>query len=459
MTSPTSGRAEHNLGYARLLTGDLVGRPAGDGLGRPVLAPLSRRQPGVGEQDRAEVLTGGRRAREAIAALESAATAYGDPRSAELPGRVRADAGPRPCSARTRPGARVVARRAARRFRTQGSEVPGPASRRGRDGRGDRRGEPVAAALLARARRAGRRPAGQHARAATPRSSSSRPRGSPPARGELDDARGPDRQGPRRRGLARRHAAALAGGAVRARRDRGRPSDRPPSTSAPGCSDLHAWQSSFGSLDLQSTLVGHGRALALQGLRLGRSRTGARSSSYEWSERARALVGRVAPVRPPHDERWPPTSPSCGCCTPPTRAPRSAERPPAGPSCATRSGSGSWYGEGGGRVGEPAGARGAAGRAGRPPTPPRGARRGRRTGSPRSWSPADAAHGIRLCERDAPSTPDLDADRRRPGHGGLRPGGTLRGRDPGLAGRAARGRSRPARRPRCCRGSATGGWC
>ena len=27
-----------------------------------------------------------------------------------------------------------------------------------------------------------------------------------------------------------------------------------------GLDDLHAWQSSFGSLDLQSTLVGHGRA-------------------------------------------------------------------------------------------------------------------------------------------------------------------------------------------------------
>ena len=35
-----------------------------------------------------------------------------------------------------------------------------------------------------------------------------------------------------------------------------------------GLADLHAWQSSFGSLDLQSTLVGHGRALAMQGLRL-----------------------------------------------------------------------------------------------------------------------------------------------------------------------------------------------
>ena len=35
-----------------------------------------------------------------------------------------------------------------------------------------------------------------------------------------------------------------------------------------GLDDLHAWQSSFGSLDLQSSLVGHGRRLAVQGIGL-----------------------------------------------------------------------------------------------------------------------------------------------------------------------------------------------
>ena len=69
-----------------------------------------------------------------------------------------------------------------------------------------------------------------------------------------------------------------------------------------GLADLHAWQSSFGSLDLQSTLVGHGRALALQGLRLALA-DGSPALAYEWSERARALVARVTPVRPPADEQ------------------------------------------------------------------------------------------------------------------------------------------------------------
>ena len=93
----------------------------------------------------------------------------------------------------------------------------------------------------------------------------------------------------------------MARGARRARRARGdgRPRPRP----RPGrAADLHAWQSSFGSLDLQSTLVGHGRDLALQGLRLALE-DGRPALAYEWSERARALVGRVAPVRPPADEQ------------------------------------------------------------------------------------------------------------------------------------------------------------
>ena len=69
-----------------------------------------------------------------------------------------------------------------------------------------------------------------------------------------------------------------------------------------GLADLHAWQSSFGSLDLQSTLVGHGRDLARQGLQLALEH-GDPALVFEWSERARTLVGRVTPVRPPTDEQ------------------------------------------------------------------------------------------------------------------------------------------------------------
>jgi len=71
---------------------------------------------------------------------------------------------------------------------------------------------------------------------------------------------------------------------------------------AQGVSELHAWQSSFGSLDLQTAVVGQGRRLAVLGL--GIAVDSARAEVvYEWSERGRMLASRILPVRPPADER------------------------------------------------------------------------------------------------------------------------------------------------------------
>ena len=67
-----------------------------------------------------------------------------------------------------------------------------------------------------------------------------------------------------------------------------------------GLDDLHAWQSSFGSLDLQTNVVGHGVRLAVRGLALAvQSRSDA--VLFEWSERARMLASRIQPVRAPQD--------------------------------------------------------------------------------------------------------------------------------------------------------------
>ena len=67
-----------------------------------------------------------------------------------------------------------------------------------------------------------------------------------------------------------------------------------------GLDDLHAWQSSFGSLDLQTNVVGHGVRLAVRGLGLAvQSRSDA--VLFEWSERARMLASRIQPVRAPQD--------------------------------------------------------------------------------------------------------------------------------------------------------------
>ncbi|MGC4109870.1 MAG: CHAT domain-containing protein [Nocardioides sp.] len=68
-----------------------------------------------------------------------------------------------------------------------------------------------------------------------------------------------------------------------------------------GLADLHEWQSSFGSLDLQTMVTGHGRRLAVRGLRVAVA-TRRPEVLFEWSERARMLASRVQPVRVPGDE-------------------------------------------------------------------------------------------------------------------------------------------------------------
>ncbi len=67
-----------------------------------------------------------------------------------------------------------------------------------------------------------------------------------------------------------------------------------------GLRDLRDWQASFGSLDLQTSLVRHGRGLAHHGLGLALE-DGRPAVVFEWAERARALASQVGPMRPPSD--------------------------------------------------------------------------------------------------------------------------------------------------------------
>ncbi|BCB87159.1 hypothetical protein Psuf_044720 [Phytohabitans suffuscus] len=64
--------------------------------------------------------------------------------------------------------------------------------------------------------------------------------------------------------------------------------------------DLHRYQASFGSLDLQTAVSGHGRHLAEQGLARALA-TGRPATVFGWAERARALSTRLPPVTPPAD--------------------------------------------------------------------------------------------------------------------------------------------------------------
>jgi tetratricopeptide (TPR) repeat protein len=69
-----------------------------------------------------------------------------------------------------------------------------------------------------------------------------------------------------------------------------------------GLEELHAWQSSFGSLDLQTMVVGNGIRLAKQALVLA-VESGRAEIVFEWSERARMLASRVQPVRAELDDQ------------------------------------------------------------------------------------------------------------------------------------------------------------
>ncbi len=67
-----------------------------------------------------------------------------------------------------------------------------------------------------------------------------------------------------------------------------------------GLDELHQWQSTFGSLDLQTATVSHGERLAERGLALAVG-TGRPQLVYEWVEWLDAVSTRIVPLRPPAD--------------------------------------------------------------------------------------------------------------------------------------------------------------
>ena len=341
-------RAEHNLGYARLLTGDLVGALQAMDAARAVLAPLSPVSRAVGEQDRAEVLTAAGRSREAIVALENAATAYGDRglRTYQADCELTLLAHPAPrghvsCPTGGPAGSTPVP--------LPGQRGPGVASGLRRDRCEISEGS-TSLALLRRADNlVVTLKAHHHGRdAAILQLQTAR---LVLHRGELEDARA--RIGKVRVDEDSPVAIRLLWREVRSELARARGDHRNARLHVQaGLSDLHAWQSSFGSLDLQSTLVGHGRALAIQGLRLALEE-GSSSLAYEWSERARALVGRVTPVRPPADEQLAADLTELRVLHAEDPSPHSTDGRRLD-QLRDRIREQSWYGDGSGQVGEPA---------------------------------------------------------------------------------------------------------
>jgi tetratricopeptide (TPR) repeat protein len=289
-------RITHNIGYTHLLTGDLITALRLMDTARPVLVPLSRVSEAVCEQDRAEVLSALAMVSEAEASLQAAARAFGSRGLSQQQGEAEFILAKlllldRPADAAT------VGRRARRRFERRDSvgwalradsvataaELASSPRASGALGRADR--------LATQLRDAGLRTEASTVRLYSARALAERGRVEA-ACPELERARVSKSSALTVRLLAREVQARVA-------RRKGRRADVVHHLRR-GLAELHAWQSSFGSLELQSSLVGHGRGLAVQGLEYAID-DGRPAVVFEWAERARALAGRVPPVRPPED--------------------------------------------------------------------------------------------------------------------------------------------------------------
>lgn len=290
--------AEHNRGYVLLLRGDLVEALRLMDAARPVLAPLSAVSRAIGDQDRAEVLMAAGLVAEGRQALADAASAYSSRGLRRRQGEAELVLAKN--LEQVDPDAALsTARAAARHFAAAGASA----------WRSRAEGVAVAAAVArGRVQPSLLRQAGQIATSLEEQRQTWRVAQlerhvirAHLDRGEVD--------------RARQLAAALPSVArapleirlldrdVRSRiaAARGRRADAFAHVRA-GLAELHAWQSSFGSLDLQTGVAAHGIRLGMRGLTLAMdSRTP--TVLFEWSERARMLASRVQPVRAPEDEQ------------------------------------------------------------------------------------------------------------------------------------------------------------
>jgi len=291
-------QAEHNLGYVELLAGELPSALRRMESVRPVLAEMSSTFAAVCDTDRAQALLAAGLTSDADTTLASAAAAFGRRRlrqsqaEAELLRAHLALTVGRPADAVG------IGRRAAARFRRRGSTswalrsdavVVAAQVERGRDTRTVLRTAPPLAAALA--------DEGLHDEARTVRLQLARAllraERVDAARAVLRSMRTPATAPITTRLLDRGVRADLA----TARR---RPADAAAHLRR-GLGELFGWQSSFGSLDLQTGVAAHGRALAERGLRAAVA-DGRPEVVFDWCERARAFASRVPPVRPPADK-------------------------------------------------------------------------------------------------------------------------------------------------------------
>jgi tetratricopeptide (TPR) repeat protein len=289
--------AEHNQGYADLLQGELVSALHHMDSARPVLLPQSPVVGAICNQDRAEVLMAAGLTRRGLAALDESARTFG---TNHLPQRrAEAELTVARASLGTDPSRALVAARAARsrfsRTRTPNLRVRAEALVLGAEVRLHR----TQPSLITRADAL----TDELTRLEMPWwAIDTRLDAALVAirRGELDEGR-------RRLAGIRVPARAPLGVRLRERDVRAALAERTGRRTQAlahlrrGLAELHEWQSSFGSLDLQTMVTGHGRRLAVRGLRVAVA-SGEPEVLFEWSERARTLASRVQPVRVPGND-------------------------------------------------------------------------------------------------------------------------------------------------------------
>lgn len=287
-------KAAYNLGCTELVRNDLVAAMRLMDEAGPTLAALSPVNSAIVDQDRAEALVASGRPHEAIEALESAVATFGREKLRRFQAESELDLA-RTLLTIDPDRSRTSAQHAARRFAAQGSttwaarahalaveaEVQNGSTSKALTARGD--------ALVAELLSADLRPEADRLALNLVRLAVRRK--------DLADAavrvarvRVTTDSAITTRILAREVRAELAAG--RGQNGRARMYARQ------GLGELHAWQATFGSLDLQTSVAGHGQHLARLGLRQAMA-DGSPDVVFEWSERARALASRVSSLRPP----------------------------------------------------------------------------------------------------------------------------------------------------------------
>lgn len=279
-------KADHNLGYALMLTGDLVGALHRMGRARDQLGSLSAVSRAIGAMDHAEALFQAGLSREGEAELRAAIAVLARSKAR----RVRAEARlalARRLAEHDPVGAQVQARAAARAYQEMGARRQALAAEALALGCGLRRGRPVESAALAAL--ASLREAGLDDEAAGLVLDVLAAR---LASGRIDEVRGV--RLPRATSLRRRLQVAdvaAARASTLGRRGEALAALRS------ALDEAQALRASVGSLDLATALSTRTRLLSRRGLELAIA-SGRAELVYEWSERGRAHASRLVPVRP-----------------------------------------------------------------------------------------------------------------------------------------------------------------